>query len=376
MARGRKKSVNSFKRANGTGSIKKLSGNRRKPYAALVTVGKEWNEDKLVYKQIQKVIGTYESRADALFALDNYLRNPYDIDVHKITFEDVYNEWSSRYFKELNNDSCIRSVKSAYNYSNALHKRLFNSITIVDMRDCINNAEWNGKAASPSTQGRMKSLFNMMYDYACEAEIVSVNHARNFTIKNMQKKIERAKKNKVPFSEEHEKMLWSNIDYGYIPMILIAIYTGMRPHELCIVERQNVHLEDNYIIGGEKTEAGRDRYIPIHPKIKKLVESYYNISLGKKYLINALDGQQGTTMTYDKYRGRFKNAMKHCGIPEGLYSPHCTRHTFITKAKHFRMDSEAIKLIVGHEFTGDVTVNVYDHSDKHDYLQREILKIE
>ena len=165
------------------------------------------------------------------------------------------------------------------------------------------------------------------------------------------------------------------IDYGYIKLILIGIYTGFRPHELCILKRSNINLSENYIIGGEKTEAGTDRYVPIHPRIKKLIEYYYNQSYDQEYLINVFDGQQGNTMTYDKYRGRFRNALKHCKIDEGKYSPHCTRHTFITRSKECHMDAEAIKLIVGHDFSDDITVFIYDHSDKRKYLQEEILKL-
>lgn len=375
MARGRKK-TQKFKRANGTGCIKKLSGNRRKPYAALVTTGKEWNEEKLIYKQIQKVIGTFKTEQEAYLALEQYKMSPYDIDKVKITFSEVYNEWFKRHSLEIGSSN-IRTITSAYDKIKPIHERQFTTITITDLRDTINNAvDKNGKHVSAVMQGRIKSMFNLIYDYAVENEIVQVNLARQFHIKNYDKKVKRERKDKLPISPEHETMLWNNVDYGYIPMILIGIYTGFRPHELCVIERANVNLDGNYIIGGEKTEAGKDRYVPIHPKIKSLVEFYYNQSNGFEYLINAFDGQRGSSMTYDKYRGRFKNAFRHCNIDTTLYSPHCTRHTFITRAKEVRMDDEAIKLIVGHEFHGDVTAQVYDHADKRQYLQEQIRKIE
>lgn len=84
-------------------------------------------------------------------------------------------------------------------------------------------------------------------------------------------------------------------------------------------------------------------------------------------------GQIDTTMTYDKYRSRFRKAMQRIGA-DGLYSPHCTRHTFITAAKQHKMEEPALKLIVGHEIN-DVTEAVYTHRDGA-YLQKEMLKIE
>ena len=75
-----------------------------------------------------------------------------------------------------------------------------------------------------------------------------------------------------------------------------------------------------------KTEAGENRYVPIHPKIKEYIEYYYNRT------------------TADE-----------------LYSPHCTRHTFITNAKSAKIDEYALKVIVGHEI-GDVTEEIYTTS--------------
>lgn len=48
------------RRANGSGNIFKMSGNRRRPWRARVTVG--WTEDG---KQIIKNIGFYASRKEA-----------------------------------------------------------------------------------------------------------------------------------------------------------------------------------------------------------------------------------------------------------------------------------------------------------------------
>ena len=46
-----------------------------------------------------------------------------------------------------------------------------------------------------------------------------------------------------------------------------------------------------------------------------------------------------------------------------LYSPHCTRHTFITMAKKCNVDDNALKMIVGHVIN-DITEAVYTHRDK------------
>lgn len=62
---------------------------------------------------------------------------------------------------------------------------IFKSINIPVMKDTINSAD-----IGPATKGRMKSLFNLMYAYACESNIVLINHARNFSMKGLLKEIE------------------------------------------------------------------------------------------------------------------------------------------------------------------------------------------
>ena len=55
-----------MKRANGTGTISKLSGNRRKPFRVRVTLGFKNG------KQMTEDVGCYETRMDAEKALDDY----------------------------------------------------------------------------------------------------------------------------------------------------------------------------------------------------------------------------------------------------------------------------------------------------------------
>ncbi len=347
MARGRKpKKRNHLKRANGSGTVYKLSGNRRRPWVAAVSDGIEYNPETRKGKMKQVIIGYYAEEVEAVRALEHFVLDPYDLSKPK-TFEEVYSEWTSRYFPTLKNESCQRTIVSAYNYSAPLYKRKINEITITMLEDTISNAD-----VGTATKGRMKSMYNLMYDYAVKSQYVKINIARQFAIKGIYEQIQKEQKEKIPFSAEHIKLCHEAYDYGFMRMILIGIYTGLRPDELCILEKENIHLDDNYMIGGEKTNAGTDRYIPIHPYIKPYIEYYYNRSKGK-FLIEAYDGQNNTIMTYDKYRRRFSKCMKYINA-DGLYTPHCTRYTFVTKAKKCKLEDIAIKLIVGHEID-DIT---------------------
>ena len=88
------------------------------------------------------------------------------------------------------------------------------------------------------------------------------------------------------------------------------------------------------------------------------------------FLFNDPNGQQGTVLTYDKYRGRFSKVMTSLKLS---HRPHETRHTFISLAKMCHMDEYILKLIVGHAIT-DITEKTYTHRTI-EQLQKEICKI-
>lgn len=59
------------------------------------------------------------------------------------------------------------------------------------------------------------------------------------------------------YSDEEIKTLWSKLyEINNVDIILIIIYTGLRPTELLEIQTENVHLDEKYMVGGMKTEAG------------------------------------------------------------------------------------------------------------------------
>lgn len=61
-------------------------------------------------------------------------------------------------------------------------------------------------------------------------------------------------------------------DIPFANLVLFVIYSGFRPTELTLIKNENVHLKEGNIVGGMKTKAGTDRGVPIHPKIREIVE--------------------------------------------------------------------------------------------------------
>lgn len=358
-----------MKLPNGYGSVHKLSDKkRRKPWRARITTGYVYDEEKDRQIRQYKTLGYYETKQQALQALASYNENPYDLDTDKITFAECYEKWTEDYFQKIA-PSAIRTIEASYKYCSILYDMRMKDIRTYHLKGCMDDGyivpetgkdKGKKRFASANTKSRMKSMFNLLFDYAVEHEIAVANYARNFSIDDdIVKEKENNKKEKVPFTNDEIRILWDNIDFGFTDMILIEIYSGWRPQELAILKIADVDLENNIITGGLKTDAGKNRRVPIHPLVKDLIEKRYNeaIKLNSEYLFNDINSQTGTNMTYDKYRKRFLKVMQKHNIN---HSPHECRHTFITIAKSNKMDEYVLKLIVGHEIE-DITEKVYTH---------------
>lgn len=116
---------------------------------------------------------------------------------------------------------------------------------------------------------------------------------------------------------------------------------------------------------GIKTDAGKQRIVPIHTRIRDLVKQNYDIalSLGSPYLFN----DKGQThagsykIIYDKYNYRFKAVMAALNL-NPKHRPHDPRNTFVTRAKKAEVDEYALKEMVGHKIQ-DITESVYTLRD-------------
>jgi len=346
---------------NGYGTVYKLAGARRNPWIARVTKGYDINPVTEKARQIYNIIGYYGTRPEALSALAKFNDNPYDLSNNGKTFDEVYKIWSEEYFKTLTSSSSIRTVKAAYSYCEPLKKMAIRDIRVIHLERTIEEAD-----VGNSTKGRMKSLFNLLYRFALRHEIVDKDYA---AICNSVKR-EPSEKEIVPFTKKEVDILWDSLDIAFADMILVGIYSGWRPQELAILKTKDINLVENTMLGGMKSDAGKNRYVPIHPLIKPLIEKRYNPD--NEYLFNDEDCAQGVgkQLTYDKYRGRFIKVMNRLKME---HRPHECRHTFITKAKECNVDEYILKLIVGHAIS-DLTEKVYTHRTM-EQLQAEILKI-
>lgn len=376
----RKSSKKHMRLPNGFGQISEIkNSNLRKPFRAMVTVGK--NEFGKPIQKILKPEGYFETYIDAYNALMEYRKNPYDLN-DDITVKELYEKWSVEYFKTLKGDAGVRNVKSAWSYCGAVYFMRAKDLRARHIKACMEEGTAVVKdeirTVTAGVKTRIKSLFNLMLDYALEYELVDRNYARTFQISDdIIKEVEAAKRGHMIFSDDEINILLENINYPYVDVLLIQCYSGWRPQELGLIKRKDVDIENWWFIGGMKTNAGTNRLVPIHTKIRELVLKRYKESeeLGSEYLINCTDThthRSNLKFTYDKYRHRFDDIRNDLKLHED-HRPHDGRMHFITKAKKYEVDEYAIKYMVGHSID-DITEKVYTEREK-EWLQKEIEKI-
>ena len=375
-----------MKLPNGYGSVTKLSGNRRKPYLARVTLGWITNEQTGKTTQNRVPIGTYKTKKEALQALAEYGANPYDIQNNNLTLAELYQKWTEAYFPTLSGESSTRTITSAWKYCHPLYKMRVKDLRARHIKGIMEDGyiiSSRGKnagqkvMASPGVKARIKSMFNLMLDYAVEYEIVDKNYARTFDIsEDIIKEKEAATRGHIIFPPDEMKILWDNVDkIRFADWILIQCYMGWRPQELATLHLADVNLDEWYMVAGMKTDAGKNRMVPIHTKIQSLVKRNYDyaVSLGSDALFNDPTATKGgMKITYDKYAGRFDKVMAALKLnPE--HRPHDPRMTFITMAKKAGIDPMVVKRLAGHRIN-DVTEAVYTVRDL-EWLRSDIEKI-
>lgn len=328
---------------NGFGQISKLNKKLRNPWRAMVTVG----QDKETGKYKRKTLGYYKSYNEAYTALLEYHNDPTLI-VEK-TILDLYDEWSQQHFEK---------VKSTKMYKIAIErcKTIYNvKLPEVRMRHIREVLE---QELPPSSLNNIKTTLSLMFDYAISHEYMTTNYARQYTELDKYKTVSAH----IAFKDEEVNRLWQSSQIEFVSIILIGIYTGFRPQELMSLKIENVNIIDWTITGGMKTEAGRDRTVPVHELIKPLVKRWYKED--ETYLFRGY-----------QYHHLYSHMIAICEKYnlDPAHKPHDVRKTFVTKCKKCNVDEYAIKKMVGHK-SGDLTEDIYTDRDI-EWLRSELNKM-
>ncbi len=344
---------------NGYGTVYKLGGNRRRPWVAAKTIG--WDEDK---KRERYIIGYFEKQEDARDALSAYNKNPIG-ERRDITLGDLYDEWYKGRFDSLPASEQEKQAKTmetyriAWNHLEPLKNEKVRLLKTSHLQNVIRKME-NEKNLSRSSCNKVKVLAGILFDYAMADDIVDKNYARLIKVS-----APKTKRKAEVFTDLEIKTLEKNTDIEWVDTILFFIYTGMRIGEVLALTKFNIDIERMLITGGAKTDAGRDRVIPIHPKIQKFVKKWYQAE--GTHLISR-NGKEIRTGYYRQYL--YYPTLERLGLTR--LTPHKARHTFATMLHEAGVDIKTRQMLLGH--SDEATTHHYTHPDI-DMLKKAIAQL-
>lgn len=313
-----------MKNPNGYGTIGKLPGKRRKPWYVKVSAKYTSDGDKL--KVDRPYLGYYTTRAEAMQALADYHRNPYQLS-EKPTFAEIYEKWYPKKIDGLS-DNRIRAINIAYDKCREIHDIPVIDLKLENFQQIVDRYENQSCTAVRS----IKSVIVGVCGYAMQRDLIPKDYSKYITIKSAEKASEIHK----VFTIEEINDLWNAPQSVLRDITLILLYSGWRIGEL--LDLDTLDLENQIMIGGKKTKAGKGRIVPIHHRIFPLIEQY----------------KDGFPLPYETIRRKMKVQYSHL--------PHDTRHTFISRLQSLGGNKVCIERIVGHA-SKSITDSVYTHKE-------------
>ncbi len=363
---------------NGYGSIRYLGKSRKNPYAvhppadidgnrppALCYVD-DWMKGFIILTSLKA--GTYTPGMEAtlrlpdstgsLDALAEKIMADYnrvkgiEPDEPEKTFSEVYKAFYADKFTEGHkySASTVRAIQAGYRNCKSLYDKEFRALRSKDLQDNLDAC-----TLKHASLEHIKNLYRQMYKYADGQGWCDKDYSQYIKIKKADDD-----EHGVPFSDAELKTLWENVHNVTAEMILIICYSGWRISEYLDMK---IDLDEKYFFGGSKTDAGKDRTVPIHSAIFPLVERRLK--------------EFGCILPCrpEDFREQMDRLLNSLGfVNEPKHTPHDCRHTFSRLCEKYGVRENDRKRMLGHSFGNDITNRIYGHRELDD-LRKEIEKI-
>lgn len=300
-----------MRRPNGSGTIIKLAGNRRRPYAIKKITG--WKENGV---PTYKYLSYHKTYREAQQALNAYNADPYDITSK--TVKEVYEDWIKLQTDKA--DGTLSAYETGYKRLEPLYDLKISSLDRVTLQRFYDNL-----VGTENSMRRQQILVNNLIKYAVKQGYMPMSALELHKVIESDKPEGKKREKKVIPKDIIDK-LWRRTDQEIVKQVLLYLYTGCRYEELYTLRPEDCYA-DHIVISKSKTAAGY-RTVPLCDKIRAILP------------VEPIP-------SYNVFNKSFKQL-----LPE--YHIHDCRHTFITRMTEAGIDSRIIKAIVGHK-TSDIT---------------------
>ena len=301
-----------------------MSGSRRRPWIVRVTAGWSFDAEGMKVKQIQKVIGYYATRQEAIKALADYNDDPFDLNKINVTFSQCY--------KQIQKDftaNRARNYEAAFRYLAPVHNKPIRQIKAAMLQECVNSCQ-------NSLQSDVVTLCHKVFDFAIFNEITDKNPSAL-----LKKQHREEPKERILFTSEEIRQIESS-DEWYMNILACLLYSGMRGKELRTLSPDDIDLDSMVITIRQAKNKTSVRQIPIHAH----AEAHF-----RRYKTEGINFYGHAYNTFNTECKRVFN---------GIHHGHDTRHTFTTKMRECGSDPLVLQRILGHA-PDTITLKTYTH---------------
>lgn len=329
---------NPKRRGNGTGSVYRQHNGS---WAAVRVLGYRIGPDG---KKHKRTVGRYGLRTkreavNALAALTEAREKK-----KSCTFKQLYDKWEPTHKAGSGTLNCYRA---AMNWFRPVWAMQIADIDIDDLQECLSECP-RGKR----TRQNMKAICGLLYKYAIPRHLADLNMGQYLVVGGG----EDGQKDALPM-DAVEKLREKIGEIPCADYIVAQCYLGFRPAELLALDAGDYNRAGRYFVGGAKTEAGRDRIVPVSPKIQPIIDRLVKGRASGPVFC----GPDGSQLSVAAYRARFYAALEAAGISNPIterdgvrrrkYTPHSCRHTFATLLKGIQAPDKDKLSLIGHTST-------------------------
>ena len=205
----------------------------------------------------------FKTKNDAANYLNDLINGRIEIKKESRNLKYYYESWSKADMPKLSK-SKQTAYRIAWRKLEAVQAIDITKLSIVMLRDLV------GEEAPTFYPARdMKSLLSHLFKLAIADQQVTVNMANYITLPDLNETEQK------PWTDDELKAIWEAYEQEDVvaAYLLLMIYTGMMPGELCQCRRSMIHLEERQIIGaGLKTDVRKQTPIVIAEFVVPVIE--------------------------------------------------------------------------------------------------------
>lgn len=274
------------------------------------------------------------------------------------TLNVLHSDWKKVHDRRMKSKSGIVGYDNAWRYLSVYGERAVQDLTLEDYQAVLDTIA----DKSYSLQQKLQQLINQLCLFARVRKINVANFAPFLILDGY-----RGKSREIFSDAEISRLfLYAKSGGKYMDaaqLVLILIFTGLRPEELFSVKKDQVEFKEHYFkTDGSKTVAGMKRLLPITPIVAPFFTYQYMRHQKSELLICNTSGGR---MDLHNWRQRqFYPLMRELEIcmPDNPHrlSPYSARHTFASLSNRAGVNKDIITKLIGHT-KFDFTEKIYVH---------------